>query len=163
RPEPNRVYILPPNNSAQLRNGVFHLDARVGDGAPRSIDFFFRSLANEQKARAIGVILSGTDADGALGLKAIKGEGGITLVQSPDSARFSEMPRSSITLDHVDRILTPAQIGAELGQIARQFAQPGLRPLEEGEPADEQHFHRILNMLRGVSGIDFRLYKPSTI
>src|SRR5262249_18025092 len=91
------------------------------------------------------------------------GEGGITLVQSPESARFSEMPRSSISLDHVDRILTPAQIGAELGQIARQFAQPGLRPLEEGEPAEEQCFHRILNMLRGVSAIDFRLYKPSTI
>ena len=62
----------------------------------------FAPLAADQKNRAIGVVLSGMDSDGALGLKAIKGEGGIAMVQSPESARFPDMPRSSISADHVD-------------------------------------------------------------
>jgi two-component system CheB/CheR fusion protein len=111
------------------------------------------------------VVLSGTDSDGALGLKAIKGEGGITMVQSPESARFSEMPRSSISNDHVDRILPPAQLANELGQLGSQFRHPALRPLEDGapQPGDEHQFSRIVNLLRSVSGVDFRLYKPTTI
>src|SRR6185369_12508682 len=100
RPDSNHVYILPPNARVRIENGLLQLESRATDGVPRSIDYFFRSLAADQKTRAIGVVLSGTDADGALGLKAIKGEGGITLVQSPESARFSEMPRNSISLDH---------------------------------------------------------------
>ena len=113
----------------------------------------------------MGVVLSGTDSDGALGLKAIKGEGGITMVQSPESARFSEMPLSSIAVDHIDRILPAGQIAIELAELGRQFYHPALRTLEQGEalPDEEVHFVRILNLLRSVSGIDFRLYKPSTI
>jgi two-component system CheB/CheR fusion protein len=164
-PEPDHVYILPPGVRATLKGGTFHLQSRAPDGVPRSIDEFLRSLASDQKTRAVGIVLSGTNSDGALGLRAIKDEGGITMVQSPDSARFSEMPRSSISNDHVDRILAPAQIALELGDIGRQFAQPTLRILEEGapHPVEEHNLTRILNLLRGASGIDFRLYKPSTI
>src|SRR5215469_14753806 len=64
RPEQNHVYILPPNMRARMENGIFQLEARVGDGVPRPIDYFFRSLATDQKSRSIGVVLSGTDADG---------------------------------------------------------------------------------------------------
>jgi two-component system CheB/CheR fusion protein len=166
RPEPNHVYVLPPGTRARLERGYLRLDHRShGEGVPRPIDFFFRSLATDQKTRAVGVVLSGTDADGALGLKAIKGEGGIAIVQSPESARFSEMPLRSISVDHVDRVLPPGQIGTELAEVAKRFHEPILRTLEAGTPppGEDQYFFKILNLLRGLSGIDFRLYKPTTI
>src|SRR5579862_2509117 len=75
RPLPNHLYILLPNQSVTLRDGVFHVEPRSAhDRVPRTIDMFFRSLATDQRNHAIGVVLSGADADGALGLKAIKGE-----------------------------------------------------------------------------------------
>ncbi len=164
-PEPDHVYIIPPNTRVRIEKGSLRLDMRAVDRVPRPIDYFFRSLGADQKTHAIGVVLSGTDADGALGLKAIKGEGGIAIVQSPESARFSEMPLSSISIDHVDRILPPGQIASELAQLAERIHEPVLRTLEAGAApsSDEQQFFRILNLMRGVSGIDFRLYKPTTI
>jgi two-component system, chemotaxis family, CheB/CheR fusion protein len=165
QPEPNHVYIIPPNTRVRIEKGILRLDTRAVDRVPRPIDYFFRSLGADQKSRAIGVVLSGTDADGALGLKAIKGEGGVAIVQSPESARFSEMPLSSISIDHVDRILPPGQIATELARIAERIQEPVLRTFEAGAPppTEEQQFYRILNVMRGASGIDFRLYKPSTI
>ena len=134
RPQPNRIYFLPPKLQVSIKRGVFHLKDRVEDGSPRPIDFFFRSLATDQKNRAIGIVLSGMDSDGALGLKAIKGEGGIAMVQSPESAKFPDMPRSSISADHVDIVLPPGQIASELAQLSRQFETPDVRLLEEGAP-----------------------------
>jgi two-component system CheB/CheR fusion protein len=166
RPDPNHVYVLPANMRATIRGGSFHLEERPhGERLSMPIDLFFRSLATDQKNRAIGIVLSGADSDGALGLKAIKGEGGIAIVQDPDSARFGEMPRSSLLADHVDLVLPPAQIGAELSRLASQFFQPSLQPLEQGRiaPADEPHFGRILALLRTVSGVDFRNYKRGTL
>lgn len=165
RPEPNSVYILPPKTFVTLARGILELQPRpVESRVPMPIDHFFRSLAADQKIRAIGVILSGTDSDGALGLKTVKGEGGIAIVQSPESARFPDMPRSSISADHVDLIVNPPDIGIQLGQLAERFANPQLEPLREGAPvSEERQFIRILNILRSVSGVDFRLYKPGTI
>lgn len=165
RPEPNYVYILPPKSFVTLRNGALELEPRPEDSRPpMPIDHFFRSLAAHQKTRAIGVILSGTDSDGALGLKTIKGEGGIAIVQEPESARFPDMPRNSIAADHVDLIIHPGEIGVQLGQLAERFANPHLAQLSEGAPgSDESQFARVLTILRGVSGVDFRQYKPGTI
>jgi two-component system CheB/CheR fusion protein len=165
-PEPNNVYVIPRGTRVALANGKFFLEARNPTGPnPMAIDHFFRSLAAHQKHRAIGVVLSGMDNDGSLGLTAIKGEGGIAIVQSPESALFAAMPRSGIAVDHVDLILPPAQIAVELGLLARQFQSSGLLALEQrrAAPDDAQHITRILSMLRSVSGIDFRLYKSATI
>jgi two-component system CheB/CheR fusion protein len=162
--EINNVYIIPRNTRLTVSRGRFHLDARSpSDRLP--IDHFFRSLAAHQKNRAIGVVLSGMDSDGALGLKAIKGEGGITIAQSPESAKYGEMPRQGIAADHVDLILPPIQIATELVRLGRQFAHPELIPAHEDivPPAEEPHFTRILTLLRSVSGIDFQNYKPSTL
>lgn len=164
KPEINNIYIIPRNTRLILSRGRFHLVPRSsGDRLP--IDHFFRSLGAHQKTRAIGVVLSGMDSDGALGLKAIKGEGGITIAQSPESAKYGEMPRQGIAADHVDLVLPPAQIAAELARLGRQFAHPEVLPLQEDivPPAEEPHFSRILTLLRGVSGIDFRNYKPNTL
>lgn len=164
RPEPDHVYLLPPNAVLSVEKGLFRLERRTGDGAFHPIDIFFRSLAAQQKDLAIGVVLSGMDSDGSLGLRAINGEGGISIVQAPESARYPDMPRSSISADHVDLVLPPDQIGVELGQLAEKLRSPKWRELEAGAapPTEERHLVRILKQLRGVSGIDFRLYKPST-
>ncbi len=162
---PNFVYVLPPNARASISGGRLQLDPRPEDErVQRPIDRFFRSLASDQKVRAIGVILSGSDADGALGLRAIKGEGGIAIVQTPESARFSEMPLNGISADHVDLILPPSGIGKELARLAEQFANPELRSLEEGrlEQEEEQYISKLFSLLRGVSGLDFRNYKSTT-
>jgi two-component system, chemotaxis family, CheB/CheR fusion protein len=82
-----------------------------------TIDGFFRPRAADQKNRAIGIVLSGMDSDGALGLKAIKGEGGISIVQAPESARFPDMPVNSIEADHVDLVASPADIARELARL----------------------------------------------
>jgi two-component system, chemotaxis family, CheB/CheR fusion protein len=165
RPEPDHVYVLPAGSRLRIQHGAFHLEPTGYDAHSRPIDSFFRSLAVDQKNRTIGVVLSGMDSDGALGLRAIKGEGGITIVQSPETARFPDMPRNSISADHVDLILPPGAIATHLAELGRQFLNPALRRLEEGDSAsrDDVNFGRILGLLRGVSGLDFRQYKPTTI
>lgn len=166
RPEPNHLYVVQPEQRVQLRAGAFYVEERSpGHRGPLIIDTFFRSLATEQKNHAIGVVLSGADSDGAVGLKAIKGEGGIALVQSPGSAAQPGMPRSSIAADHVDLVVPPAELALELGKLAAQFSRPEVRSLEEGvTPADdEQSFQRILQLLRTVSGLELRQYKPETL
>jgi two-component system CheB/CheR fusion protein len=136
-----------------------------GSHSAMVVDRLFRSLAADQKNHAIGVILSGNDSDGATGLKTIKGEGGIALVQSPATASHQAMPRNSIAADHVDVVAPPAELALELGRLAYHFTRPQVRSLEEGNIAsdDEQSFQRILQLLRVSSGLELRQYKPETL
>ncbi|MBV9081441.1 MAG: hypothetical protein JOZ62_02095, partial [Acidobacteriaceae bacterium] len=163
---PDHVYIMPPRALVRLDRGIFDLGVPDSDNnAKRVIDSFFHSLATAQRSRAIAVVLSGMDSDGAIGLRAVKGEGGITMVQAPETAQYPDMPRSSISTDHVDIVAPPAEIAVQLAQLARQLRQTNLRLLEQGAPVptEDQHFTRILTLMRSVSGVDFRLYKPTTI
>ncbi|MFP5277189.1 MAG: CheR family methyltransferase [Acidobacteriota bacterium] len=166
RPLPNHVYVLQPGQQVTLREGTLHVEPRPAEERiPKPIDRFFYSLAADQKNHAIGVVLSGADADGSLGLKTIKGEGGIALVQSPESAIQSSMPISSIASDHVDLVIPPAAIAVELGRLAQQFLRPEVRSLEQGaiSPEDEQSYQKILQLVRTLSGLDLRQYKPETV
>ncbi|MGC2401711.1 MAG: CheR family methyltransferase [Acidobacteriaceae bacterium] len=166
QPIQDHFYVLPPGFTVQLRGGVFHLERRPAtDKVPMTIDLFFRSLAVDQKNHAIGVVLSGADSDGALGLKALKGEGGIAIVQAPETAIHGDMPRSSIAADHVDMVVPPNEIGVELGRLARQFVRPDVLSLEDeaARPSDGQSFDSIMQMLRGASGLELGQYKPDAI
>jgi len=166
RPLPNQLHVLQPNQRVTLRGGVFRVEEFLPeDRGARAIDTFFRSLASDQKNHSVGVVLSGADSDGALGLKAIKAEGGIAIVQTPESASYAGMPRSSIAADHVDIVLPPNEIAIELGRLGHQFSRPEVRSLEKGvAPSDdEQVLLRILQSLRNLSGVDLRHYKPETI
>ena len=119
RVEANRVYIIPPNTSLGIAQGVLKLQPRPRDRvALRSIDVFFEALAKDQRERAIGVILSGSATDGTLGLEAIKAEGGLTFAQD-DSASYDSMPRSAVTAGCVDLVLSPENIAKELARIAK--------------------------------------------
>ncbi len=116
RVEPNRVYVIPPNRYLTISGGTLHLTAppeRRGLRVP--IDFFLRSLAQDQQERGIGIIFSGTGTDGTLGVRKIKAAGGIVLVQSPETCQFDGMPRSAI--EHQIAELAEGErqrIGAEL-------------------------------------------------
>jgi two-component system CheB/CheR fusion protein len=103
--EPNHVYVIPPNAKLTISDSILKLQPRSRAGPHRSVDSFFESLAQDQRERAIGVILSGTATDGTLGLEAIKAEGGITFAQD-DSAKYDSMPRSAIAAGCVDFVLT---------------------------------------------------------
>lgn len=123
--EPNHVFVIPPNRELSIVGGVLTLRARPQTRTPtRSIDTFFKSLAEDQRERAIGVILSGTATDGTLGLEAIKAEGGITFAQD-GSAKYDSMPRSAVAAGCVDFELAPAQIAEELARIATHPAVAG--------------------------------------
>ncbi|HVI86612.1 MAG TPA: chemotaxis protein CheB, partial [bacterium] len=131
--EPNHVYIIPPGTNMVISRGVLQLSPRTETrGQHRPIDPFFRSLAEDQGHKAIGVILSGTATDGTLGLEAIKAEGGITFAQD-DTAQHDSMPRSAITAGCVDFVLPPDEIAKEIARIGRH---PNVAPAAEDKPKD---------------------------
>ena len=168
RVEPNHIFVIPRNKVMTIREGVLHLRPRsTGKGQHHSIDSFLRSLAEDQNNRAIGIILSGTASDGTLGLEAIKGEGGITFAQDPDSAKYDSMPRSAIASGCTDFVLPPQGIAEELTRISRHpyvvSTEPSPPPEVEAPPIIKDGFKRILNMLRKAHGVDFTLYKPNTV
>src|SRR5215831_14738863 len=159
RAEPNHVYVIPPNANMSINKGIFQLEARLAH--PMPIDRFFRSLAEDQGSKAIGVILSGTASDGTLGLKSIKAEGGITFAQDERTAKYDGMPRSAIAAGCVDLVLTPRAIAAELVRLCKHpYVADGHPP--EPEQA-EPNFNEILAILRSGTGVDFSFYKNATI
>ena len=106
--EPNHVYVIPPNTSLAVTQHTLRLtprEAAVGVRLP--IDGFLRSLAENSGSRSIAVILSGTGSDGALGLAAVKSEGGITFAQDEKSAKFTDMPKNAVATGCVDFVLAP--------------------------------------------------------
>ena len=183
RVKPNHIYVIPPNTRLNIVHGVLKLQPRMQSRlALRSIDFFFEALAKDQRERAIGVILSGTATDGTLGLEAIKAEGGLTFAQD-DSARYNSMPRSAVAAGCVDFVLPPETIASELARIARHpfvlggdGSHPGRRTgmartirasgPEAAAPANLPEaggYEQVIQLLRAHSGVDFSLYKSSTI
>lgn len=166
QPQRDHVYVLPPGRIASLKGGKFHLKVReVGERIHYPVDEFFRSLGAEQQSYSIGVILSGADSDGTLGVKAIKGEGRLAIAQSPETAEQSSMPLTSIEMDHIDFVGSPAEIATELARLASIYEKPQIRSLEEGRslPQQEQNFQKILQILHNTTGLDLRLYKQQTV
>ncbi len=128
RVKANHVYVIPPNTNLAIEQGVLKLQSRPPGRMPtRSIDFFFESLAQDQREGAIGVILSGTATDGTIGLEAIKAEGGITFAQD-ESARYDSMPRNAVAAGCVDFVFPPEKIAGELARIARHPFVAGRAP-----------------------------------
>ena len=166
RVQPNHVYVIPPNHSMTISDGVLHLGPRdTAPGRHLPIDAFFASLADDQGARAIGVILSGTGADGAVGLRAIKSAGGVTFAQDESSAQHDGMPRSAVAAGAVDIVLPPSAIGAELARIARHpYVESSAFVKGVASPGDaEDDLSQIFGVLRAATGTDFQDYKTATV
>ena len=161
---PNCAYIIPPNHDMAFLNGRLQL---LAPSAPRGqclpIDFFFRSLAQDQREHAIGIILSGTGSDGNHGVRAIKGEGGMVMVQNPASTEYDGMPRSALATGLVDYELQPAEMPAQLiAYVAQAFGTLSRQP-PHTEPTAENALRKILVLLRAQTGHDFAQYKRSTV
>ena len=161
--EPDHVYVIPPNQDMSILHGVLHL---LAPAAPRGlrlpIDFFLRSLADDQRDNGIGVILSGMGSDGTLGVRAIKEHAGVVFVQTPASAKFDAMPRSVIDAGLAD-IVAPAEELA--GKIAAYLAHvPVIKPRDQPLADKTQSaVEKVCVILRSQTGHDFSLYKRNTV
>lgn len=161
--EPNCVYVIPPNSDMSVLHGVLHLMAPAEmRGLRLPIDFFFRSLAEDQREHSVGIILSGMGSDGTLGLRAIKEKAGIVLVQDPVTAKFDAMPRSVIDAGLADIVASAEELPGKIIAYRRhlpQLAKPELHLEEKVQSALEN----IVILLRAHSGHDFTLYRRSTL
>jgi len=162
--QPNTIYIIPPNRDIALQEGKLIL---TKPSQPRGfrlpIDFFFRSLAHDQGDRAVCIVLSGTASDGALGVKAIKGEGGMVMAQEPETARYPGMPQSAIATNMVDFILPPEEMPTTLVAYVNQAVIPlanGERVLIESEG---ELLYQVFSVLRHNTAHDFSQYKRNTL
>ncbi|MBS4096890.1 MAG: PAS domain-containing protein [Sulfuricella sp.] len=157
---PDAVYVIPPNRDMAIFHGKLQLsEPEQPRGQRMPIDAFLRSLAADQGERAVGIILSGTGSDGTLGLRAILGGGGISLVQEPTTAKFDGMPSSAIQAGYVSHVLPVEKMPEALLAGMRTLA---IRQ-EQIQPAAASAMNRILMLLRASTGNDFSLYKKSTI
>lgn len=161
--EPNCVYIIPPNKDMSLFHGVLYLFEPVkSNGLRLPIDFLFRSLADDLKQQAIGVILSGMGSDGTLGLKAIKESGGTIFVQDPVQAKFNGMPQSAIETGLADIVLPVEELPLRI--IAHHKNKSFIAKSEPDlVDKDRNSFEKIINLLRLATGHDFSLYKQTTV
>lgn len=153
----DHVYVIPPNTSMSVLDGFLKLKPRSETtGPPMPIDDLFESLAKSRGADAIGVILSGTGTDGAIGMQAIKGCGGITLAQDEHTARFIAMPRAAIGLGVIDKVLPPSAIAEELLRLVHH-------PYLGSQVLERDGLRRVLREIRSACNIDFTHYKRGTI
>jgi two-component system CheB/CheR fusion protein len=162
----DHVYVIPPDSVMTISSGVLRLATRATEKRFMPIDQFMRSQASDLQGRAIGVIMSGTNNDGTLGLEAIKAEGGLTFAQDEKSAQYPGMPAAANASGCVDFVLPPDEIARELVRIGRRpfVAQPPSLDLEDvGAAGSLDEFARVFDLLRKVTGLDFSSYKRSTI
>ena len=161
---PGCVYVMPPNRSLLYLDGRLLLMARPHPhGGPHVIDTFFGSLARQLRERAIGVVLSGSGSDGALGLRAIREAGGMTIAQTPGTAQFHGMPQSAMETGAVDIDLPPDQIAAHiLFRIFQKSGRSWAPPIQSAIWSHE-HYLEVMQLLQSQTGHDFSQYKPGTI
>ncbi len=163
--KPNTVYLALAGKNLALLNGRLQLmEPALPDRLPLPIDYFFRSLAEDQKHRAIGIILSGTGSDGTLGLKAIKGESGMTMAQEPQSAKYTGMPQSAIATGIIDYVCPPAYMPEQiLSYIRGPYLVPMPASLDQENDVVGQFMPKVFVLLRDRTGNDFSLYRTNTI
>jgi len=163
RLEPNTVYVIPPNTELTVKGGLLRLaEPSEPRGMRLPIDVLFCSLAGDQGARAIGVVLSGMGSDGTLGLQAIKTQGGLTLAQEPRSAQFDSMPKSAIAAGAADVVGLAADLPARILRVIGPQANARAPAHSDEDPLPDA-LDAILALLRARSKHDLTSYKPSTL
>ena len=162
--ESNHIYLIPPKMNMTIEDGVLRLQ-EISDKRFLNlpIDIFFRSLALDQQKNAIGIILSGTGSDGALGVRAIKEYGGMTMVQDNRSAKFDGMPRSSISTGMIDYIKSSPELAKELINFVKHPFVSQNSNIEYILDTKKDHLETILSILHAEKGVDFSNYKKNTI
>lgn len=162
--EPNHIYLIPPKKNMTVFHGKLHL---ADKGAKQTlnfpIDIFLNSLAEDKGEKAIAIILSGTGSDGTRGIRTVKEQGGIILVQDLNSAKFDGMPSNAIATGLADYILPPDKMPEELVKFMHH---PFIARQHDGENKllkEETKLEKIFSLLKNLSGVDFTHYKQSTV
>jgi two-component system CheB/CheR fusion protein len=172
RVEAGHVYVIPPNRQLVITGHELHLTPRPDDRSQYNpIDAFFTSLAEAAGRRAAGVVLSGTASDGSIGLRDIHAAGGLTIAQTPQSAKYHGMPKAAIATGIVDLVLAPEHIGQKLVAFALEPSASDAKGRDDRDSGDlisepgltNEQLQEVFELLRPVSGIDFRHYKTPTI
>ena len=161
--KPDHVYVIPPNRDMSILRGILYLfDPTARRGLRLPIDFFLRSLADDLRQRAVGVILSGMGSDGSAGLRAIKENAGLAVAQDPVSAAFAAMPRSAIDAGLVDIVAPAAELPARiLASLSHAPYAGAAEPAIDGQL--QSGLEKVLILLRAHNGQDFSFYKKTTL
>jgi two-component system, chemotaxis family, CheB/CheR fusion protein len=169
--EPNRIYVIPPGRNLSDVDGQLRLSTiDKGVESRSAIDHFFETLANAHEERSIGIVLSGTGADGSLGVGRIKQQGGLTIAQDPTEAQFDAMPRNAIATGHIDFVLPVREMPRRMLRFAAtqpqiDIAEPfDVEPPPDKSPSrDQEALASILSQVRARTNTDFSKYKHSTV
>lgn len=165
--QPDSIYLIPPKKTMTLIGGRLHLSERTVDkGLEFPINIFFKSLAEDQGARSVGVVLSGTGSDGSEGIRAIYRAGGLVIAQNLQSASFDGMPRSAISTDCCHYILPPErmpQVILENSHEGSTLPNPHSGHGDGEDVGSEGEMGPIIHALYKAYGIDFSLYKEATV
>ena len=157
--EPDRVLIMPRGATLLVEGGRLRLAPAEARGTRHPIDAFLSSLAEDRRENAVGIVLSGTGSDGALGIAAVKRHGGATFAQLPGDARYESMPQAAIATGHVDRTLPVEEMPAALAElVARRRQHPG-----ESARGESEGLRELFEVLVRWTRHDFSRYKQSTI
>jgi len=157
------VYVIPPNKDMSIFHGVLHLlEPVAARGLRLPIDFFFRSLAQDQQEHCVGVILSGMGSDGTLGLRAIKESAGVVLVQDPATAKFDSMPRSAVDAGLADIVAPVDELPGKIMTYLQRTPLVARRDVVL-EDKTQSALEKAVILLRAHTGQDFTLYKRNTL
>ncbi|NMF07750.1 CheR family methyltransferase [Clostridium beijerinckii] len=156
------VYLIPPGKNMTIKgNKLYLLERDVSKGFSLPIDIFFEALSRAKKEKAVGIILSGSGSDGSEGVKSIKANGGLVLVQDNKSAQFVSMPQSVIATGAFDYILEPAQMPEEIMKYVKS-EEDGSEKVDISN-YNEEVYIKILNSIKEYTNVDFFHYKRGTV
>jgi two-component system CheB/CheR fusion protein len=163
--EPNHAYVVSPRQSLTMSDGwLVQSEATRIEERRAPIDIFFRTLAESHRSDAVCIVLSGTGADGSMGLKRVKEQGGLCLVQDPADAEYSDMPRNALATGLTDEVLPAADMPGRL--VAYRNSRREVRLAEQPEDRrapDERALHDVFSLVRLRTGHDFSNYKRATV
>ncbi|MGF3521687.1 MAG: CheR family methyltransferase [Candidatus Bathyarchaeia archaeon] len=159
--QPNNIYVNPPGKALTIKGGVLQLQEK--QRLQKIIDTFMASLAAEHDVFPVGVVLSGTGDDGTEGLRSIKGAGGLTIVQDPESCQFPDMPKNAIAVGAADLVLPPEKIAHELNRLSQKSSMHGREVSPQELALDENLLKDVFALLKGAFNVDFANYRQSTI
>ncbi|WNJ93535.1 CheR family methyltransferase [Bosea sp. 685] len=164
RLERGHLYVIAPGTSLSVVGGALHASVpQQRHGARLPFDFLLQSLAKEYGSRCIAIVLSGTGADGSVGLKAIKSKGGIVFAQDPEEAGYDGMPRSAIATGGVDRILLAAEIPEALLESAKKIHDDPAMMERVATDKEQSWLADVIDLLKNNTRHDFTFYKPGTL
>ena len=163
--QPNHVYVVPPSQHLTMEDGYIIVSPNTLIEERRApVDIFFRTLAEQHGANAVSVVLSGTGADGSMGLKRVKENGGAVFVQNPREAEYSDMPRNAIATELVDQILNASEIPSKIIAYKKSIGTVTIPVLqEELQESQQAALREIFTQLRVRTGHDFSNYKRATV